>query len=98
MIAAVDDGIGALLALARTANEASAEPERARALDRTAYVTLLRMEQDGSLSATQAKVVLADLLENGGHPAELARRHGFEAMADDSLAEVIGALVAAPSR
>jgi aspartyl-tRNA(Asn)/glutamyl-tRNA(Gln) amidotransferase subunit B len=95
MIAAVDAGIGAPLALARTANEASAEPERARGVDHTSYATLLRMEQDGSLSATQAKVVLGDLLNNGGHPAELARQHGFEAMADDSLSTVVDELVAA---
>ena len=36
MTAAVNAGVGAALALARTANEASADPERARALDPTA--------------------------------------------------------------
>ena len=41
---------------------------------------LLRMEQDGKLSATQAKAVLADMLEHGGDPAEIARRRGFEAL------------------
>ena len=56
---------------------------------------LLRMEQGGTLSATQAKVVLADLLAHGGDPAELARRHGFEAMAADSLSVVVGELIAA---
>jgi aspartyl-tRNA(Asn)/glutamyl-tRNA(Gln) amidotransferase subunit B len=95
MTTAVASGVDAALALARTANEASAEPERARAVDGARYAALLRMEQDGSLSATQAKVVLADLLENGGDPAELARRRGFEAMADDSLAEVVGELIGA---
>ncbi|HXQ76358.1 MAG TPA: Asp-tRNA(Asn)/Glu-tRNA(Gln) amidotransferase subunit GatB [Acidimicrobiales bacterium] len=95
MTAAVDGGVGAALALARTANEASAEPERARALDGAAYTALLRMEQDGTLSATQAKVVLTDLLAHGGDPAELARRHGFEAMAADSLSVVVGELIAA---
>ncbi len=90
---AVEGGIGASLALARTANEASAAPERARALDTGAYTTLLRMEQDGTLSATQAKVVLGDLLDHGGDPAELARRRGFEAMASDSLSAVVGELI-----
>ena len=65
MTTAVAAGIGAPLALARTANEASAEPERARALDHVSYTALLRMEQDGTLSATQAKVVLGDLLGTG---------------------------------
>jgi len=95
MIAAVEAGIGAALALARTANEASAEPERARALDRTAYTALLRMEQDGTLSATQAKDVLGELLTGGGDPAELARARGYEALAADSLAGVMDELIAA---
>ena len=95
MTKAVHAGIGAPLALARTANEASAEPDRARALDTAAYTALLRMEQEGSLSATQAKVVLADLLDRGGDPAALARDHGFEALGADSLSGVIDELIAA---
>ena len=53
------------------------------------------MEQDGTLSATQAKDVLADLLENGGQPVELARRRGYEALASDSLSAVMDELIAA---
>ena len=86
MTAAVDAGIGAALALARTANEASAEPERARALDPAAYTALLRMEQDGTLSATQAKDVLGDLLEHGRRPGRAGpSADGYEALAADSL-------------
>ncbi len=66
MTSAVEAGVAAALALARTANEASADPEAARALDRAAFAALLLMEQDGTLSATQAKAVLADLLEAAG--------------------------------
>jgi aspartyl-tRNA(Asn)/glutamyl-tRNA(Gln) amidotransferase subunit B len=95
MTVAVHGGVGAALALARTANEASAEPERARAVDYGAYTALLRMEQDGTLSATQAKAVLSDLLEHGGVPADLARQRGYEAMAADSLAEVMEEIIAA---
>ncbi|HEY5251916.1 MAG TPA: Asp-tRNA(Asn)/Glu-tRNA(Gln) amidotransferase subunit GatB [Acidimicrobiales bacterium] len=94
MTAAVRGGVGAALALARTANETSAEPERARVLDPASYTALLRMEQDGTLSATQAKVVLSDLLENGGDPAELARNRGYEALAEDSLNQVMDELIA----
>jgi aspartyl-tRNA(Asn)/glutamyl-tRNA(Gln) amidotransferase subunit B len=46
------------------------------------------------LSATQAKVVLSDLLENGGDPAELARNRGYEALAEDSLNQVMDELIA----
>jgi len=95
MTTAVEAGIGAPLALARTANEASAEPERARALDHVRYTALLRMEQNGTLSATQAKVVLGDLLERGGDPAALARDRGFEALEADSLAAVMDEVIAA---
>ena len=95
MTAAVEAGIGAALALARTANEASAEPERARALDPAPTRRCCAWSRTAALSATQAKAVLADLLEHGGDPAELARRRGFEALDADSLAAVVDELIAA---
>jgi aspartyl-tRNA(Asn)/glutamyl-tRNA(Gln) amidotransferase subunit B len=95
MTEAVGAGIGAALALARTANEASAEPERARAVDPVRFAALLRMEQDGTLSATQAKDVLGDLLDTGGDPSELARRRGYEALDEDFLVAVMDELIAA---
>jgi aspartyl-tRNA(Asn)/glutamyl-tRNA(Gln) amidotransferase subunit B len=91
---AVDGGVDATLALARTANEAAAEPEQARAVDLVSYRTLLKMEQDGALSATQTKTVLADLLAHGGDPAELAQAKGFEALGADRLVAVMDELVA----
>jgi aspartyl-tRNA(Asn)/glutamyl-tRNA(Gln) amidotransferase subunit B len=94
MTEAVSAGIGAALALARTANEASAEPDRARAVDPARFAALLRMEQDGTLSATQAKDVLGDLLDTGGDPAELARRRGYEALEADFLVAVMDELIA----
>ena len=49
-------GVGAgSLALARTANEASADPEAGPRARPGSFTALLRMEQDGELSATQAK-------------------------------------------
>jgi aspartyl-tRNA(Asn)/glutamyl-tRNA(Gln) amidotransferase subunit B len=93
--AAAAAGVEGALALARTANEASADPDAARRLDVGAFTELLRMEQDGKLSATQAKTVLADMLEHRGDPAEIARRRGFEALATDSLAAVVADVVAA---
>ncbi|HXX90586.1 MAG TPA: Asp-tRNA(Asn)/Glu-tRNA(Gln) amidotransferase subunit GatB [Acidimicrobiales bacterium] len=93
--AAAGAGIDPALALARTANEAAAAPDAARAVDPAAYVALLRMEQDQKLSATQAKAVLGDLLAHGGDPAEIAKRKGFEALAGDSLAGAVAEVVAA---
>ncbi len=88
-------GVDGALALARTANEAAADLEGARRLDVAEFITLLRMEQDGKLSATQAKTVLAEMLENGGPPGEIARHKGFEALDTDSLASVVAEVVAA---
>jgi len=95
VLAAVEAGIEPALAVARTANEAAADADGARAVDPGTYVELLRMEQDQRLSATQAKAVLGDLLAHGGDPAEIARRKGFEALATDSLAGVVAEVVAA---
>lgn len=64
-------------------------------MDVAAFVASLRLEQDGKLSATQSKTVLADMLENGGDPAEIARRRGFEALDTGSLQSVVAEVVAA---
>ncbi len=94
--AAVAAGVGAGLALARTANEAATDAEAARRLDPDDYVALLTMEASGSLTATQAKVVLGDMLAaGGGDPAALAKAKGFEAMSEDSLAAAVAEAVAA---
>jgi aspartyl-tRNA(Asn)/glutamyl-tRNA(Gln) amidotransferase subunit B len=95
VVRATEDGVDPSRALARTANEASANPERARALDVASYTALLHLEQDEKLSATQAKAVLADMLEGGGDPADIARRKGFEAMAGETLSSVVSEVVAA---
>jgi aspartyl-tRNA(Asn)/glutamyl-tRNA(Gln) amidotransferase subunit B len=93
--AAAGAGVDAALALARTSNEASHDPDAARRIDVAAFVALLRMEQDKKLSPTQSKAVLEDMLENGGDPAEIARRRGFEALDTGSLPGVVEEIVAA---
>ena len=93
VVGAIGAGVDPALALARTANEAAASPEAAQAVDRAAYVALLKMEQGGTLSATQAKVVLADLLASGGDPVEIAKAKGFEALSSDSLADTVAGVV-----
>ena len=95
VVEAVAGGVGSALALARTANEAATDAEAARALDPKSYVALLTLEAQGSLSATQAKAVLAELLaRGGGDPAAIARDKGFEAMSEDSLAATVAQAVA----
>ena len=84
------------LALARTANEAATDADAARRMDPKAYVELLTLEAQGSLSATQAKAVLAELFAaGGGDPAAIARDKGFEAMSEDSLPATVAEAVAA---
>jgi len=67
--------------------------ERAVDLDPGAFAALVTMELDGSLSATQAKTVLAELVERGGEPAEIAAAHGFEAMDTSELDGLIDELI-----
>ncbi|HEX7460367.1 MAG TPA: Asp-tRNA(Asn)/Glu-tRNA(Gln) amidotransferase subunit GatB [Acidimicrobiales bacterium] len=96
VIAAVANGVGSGLALARTANEAATDAEAARKVDPDSYVALLTMEDSGALTATQSKTVLADLLAaGGGDPAALAAAKGYEAMSEDSLASAVAEVVAA---
>ena len=94
--AAVAAGVGSRLALARTANEAATDVDAARRLDVDSYVALLTMESAGTLTATQAKAVLGELLTTGGgDPAVIAAAKGFEAMSEDSLAAMVAEVIAA---
>jgi len=96
VVAAVDSGAPVSLALSRAANEAATDAEAARRLSASAFAELLVMEADGSLTPTQAKAVLGDLLAGtGDDPAALAAARGFEAMSAESLAEVVAEVVAA---
>jgi len=93
---AVAAGVGSALALARTANEAATDADAARVVDPESYVALLTMEASGTLTATQSKTVLAELLAaGGGDPAAIAAAKGFEAMSEDSLVATVADVVAA---
>ena len=94
--AAGEAGAPPALALARAANELAAAAEAARALDPPSFAALVTMEASGTLTATQAKAVMAELLEaGGGDPVAIARARGFEALSDDSLAGVVREVVEA---
>jgi aspartyl-tRNA(Asn)/glutamyl-tRNA(Gln) amidotransferase subunit B len=95
VLGAIDAGADPKLAVNRAANEAAAHPDAARGLDPRAFATLLSMETSGRLSATQAKTVLGQMLEEGGDPAEIARARGFEGLSEDALAEVVDKVLAA---
>ena len=61
-----------------------------------ALAALTRLEIDGGLTATQAKAVLAHLVESrGADPAEVAKEMGFEAMDTGALDSVVDEVIAA---
>jgi aspartyl-tRNA(Asn)/glutamyl-tRNA(Gln) amidotransferase subunit B len=61
-----------------------------------ALAALTRLEVDGRLTATQAKAVLAELVERGGDgdPAAIAAAKGFEAMDAAALEAAVDAAIA----
>jgi aspartyl-tRNA(Asn)/glutamyl-tRNA(Gln) amidotransferase subunit B len=91
---AVAAGAHPRLALARAANEAAARPELAASLDPFAFAALLAMESSGRLSATQSKEVLAELIERGGDPAQIAARLGYEQMDTAALESIVDEVIA----
>ena len=89
---AVGAGIDARLALTRAANEVAG---KARQPDAAAFVATLRLEQEGRLTATQSKQVLARVVGDGGDPVAVARELGFEALEADTLAATVDDAIAA---
>jgi aspartyl-tRNA(Asn)/glutamyl-tRNA(Gln) amidotransferase subunit B len=56
---------------------------------------LTQLELAGTITATQAKAVLADLLANGGgDAAAIAKARGFEAMDEDALGAMVDKAIA----
>lgn len=90
-LAAID--AGADPARAVTHAEHNLSDPLATTLDPVSFARLITMELDGQLSATQAKQVLAEMVESGSSPADIAAAHGFEAMdtgvLDTALDEII---------
>ena len=96
VLAAIAAGADPRRAINRAANDVAAAPvEQIAGLDPAAFAALLLMEGDGRLTATQAKQVLAELLEFGGDPATIAAARGFQAMASAELEVVADELIAA---
>ena len=93
--AAVQGGADARRALNRAGNELAANLTAARALDAAAFTALIKLEDSGQLTATQAKEVLGELLEKGGDPAAIAAEKGYEAMDSGDLEKVVDEVLAA---
>ena len=69
--------------------------EGAAGLDPAQFAALVGLELDGSLTATQAKQVLAEMVTSGSSPAAIAQAHGFEAMDTSALEGIVDAVIAA---
>jgi aspartyl-tRNA(Asn)/glutamyl-tRNA(Gln) amidotransferase subunit B len=69
--------------------------EGAAALDPARFAALVGLETRGELTATQAKAVLADMVDSGDDPAAIAKAKGFEAMGADALGAVVDETIAA---
>jgi aspartyl-tRNA(Asn)/glutamyl-tRNA(Gln) amidotransferase subunit B len=76
--------------------EAFAEAGATPAVPAADLAALTSMEVDGTITATQAKTVLAELVANGGgDPAAIAAAKGFEALDTSVLEAAVDAAIAA---
>jgi aspartyl-tRNA(Asn)/glutamyl-tRNA(Gln) amidotransferase subunit B len=90
---AVDDGVDVTLAISRAANELAASIDEVKNFSSQSFTATLLMEQQGELSATQAKTVLTELLTHGGDPHDVVTKMGFEQLSASSLGATVAALI-----
>jgi len=91
--AAADAGADIAIAVSRAANELAAGIDTLSNLTTDAFTQTVLMEAKGELSATQSKVILGELLANGGDPKDIAAEKGFEQMSSDSLGATIDDII-----
>jgi aspartyl-tRNA(Asn)/glutamyl-tRNA(Gln) amidotransferase subunit B len=92
-LAAVDAGGDPGRVLTHVENNLAVEG--AASVDPTAFARLTRMEIEGALTATQAKTVLAELVNGASDPAAVAAAKGFEAMDESALESTVDDVIAA---
>ena len=95
VVAVANAGGDVATALSRAANEVAADIDTRHNLNAAAFVEVVSMETSGSLSATQAKTVIKEILASGGSPADIAKAKGFEQMSSDSLGATIDQVIEA---
>ena len=95
IFAAIEAGADARTAINRAANELAGNLEAAAKLDVAAFAKLVTLETGSKLTATQAKQVLAEMLENGGDPEAIAAAKGFEALDESALQTTVDEILAA---
>jgi aspartyl-tRNA(Asn)/glutamyl-tRNA(Gln) amidotransferase subunit B len=92
-LAAISGGADAARVMTHVEHDLAVEG--ATSLDSAGLVDLVAMELAGELTATQAKQVLADMVETGRDPRTIAAERGFEAMSDEALAAAVDDAIAA---
>ncbi len=90
---AIDRGADAVKVMARIENELSVEDWSAMTGESLADV--IAREAQGELSATQAKQVIATMLEQGGTPEEVIASLGIDSVDGGELATMLDDLIAA---
>jgi len=88
-------GAGADAARVMTHVEHNLAVEGAESLSSEHLAALVKMETGGRLTATQAKTVLAEMVETGQDPASIAEAKGFEALDTGALEAIVDGVVAA---
>jgi aspartyl-tRNA(Asn)/glutamyl-tRNA(Gln) amidotransferase subunit B len=58
------------------------------------FAALVKLEIDGRLTPTQAKAVLAEMVDTGAEPEVIAKAHGYEAMDVADLEAVVDRIIA----
>jgi aspartyl-tRNA(Asn)/glutamyl-tRNA(Gln) amidotransferase subunit B len=93
---AIGAGADPKRAINRAANEIAADLEHADRLTPAVFAEVVTMESSGTLTATQAKQVLAALLAGeGDDPKAIAAARGFEAMDASALEAMVDEVIAA---
>ena len=92
-LAAIDAGSDPVRTL--THAEHNLADDRAADLNPLQFAALVNMETNGELTATQAKQVLAEMLESGDAPDSIAAAKGFEAMDTSELEGIVDGLIEA---
>ncbi len=91
-LAAIDAGADAERVLTHVAHNLAVDG--AENLDAGNFAELVKMETSDALTSTQAKQVLAEMVETGNDPASIAAAHGFEAMDTGELESMVDGLIA----
>jgi aspartyl-tRNA(Asn)/glutamyl-tRNA(Gln) amidotransferase subunit B len=91
-LAAIEAGADADRVLTHVANNLAVEG--AENLNPGHFAELVTMETGGALTATQAKQVLAEMVETGNDPATIAAARGFEAMDTGELESMLDGVIA----